>query len=59
MNQSDLFGQQFINAELDDGVRLAAADFHDVPRTGRDAMNFPRELLRAFTVTVFVKILHG
>ena len=58
MNERDLFGQQLINAEFDDGVRLAAADFHDVPRPGRDAVNLPRQLLRAFAIAIFVKVFH-
>jgi hypothetical protein len=46
VNERDLLRQQFINAEFHNRVRLAAADFHDVPRLRRDAVNFARKLLR-------------
>ena len=58
VDECNLLGQQFINAELHDGVRLAAANLHDVPGPRRDAVHFARNLLREFTVTVFVEKFH-
>ena len=40
-------------------VRLAAADFHDVPWPGREAVDFPRQLLRQLAVAIFVEVFHG
>ena len=51
--------QQFVDAELDDGVRLAAADLHERPRPRGDAANRPRVARRRFRVPVFVDEFHG
>jgi hypothetical protein len=40
VDERDLLWQQFINAKLNNGMRLPAANLHDVPRTLRDPMNF-------------------
>ena len=60
VNERDLFRQQFINAELHDGVRLAAADFHDVPRPRRDAVDFRAPIAaHSSAVAIFVQKFHG
>src|ERR1035437_1795313 len=59
VDESDLLRQQFINAEFDDRVRLPAADFHDVPWSCRDAVDFACELLREFRIAIFVEEFHG
>ena len=58
MDERDLFGQKFINAELDDGVRLAAANLHQVPGPCRDTVHLARNLLREVAVTIFVEVFH-
>ena len=50
--------QQFINAEFDDGVSLAAADFHHRPRPGRDFGDGAHERFGRLRVAVFVNEFH-
>ena len=50
--------QQAVDAVLDDGVRLAAADLHDGPRPGHGADNGVGQLPRGLAVAVFVQELH-
>ena len=59
VDERDLAGQQFVEAELDDGVGLAAADFHERPGPGGDAGDLVRELVRGLGVAVFVEVFHG
>ena len=58
VDERDLLGQQFIDAELDDGMGLAAADLHEGPGPGGDAGDLARELLRGFAIAVFVEVFH-
>ncbi len=59
VHQFDRFGENFINAIFDDGVRLPAADFHDDPGPGRGAGNRGGQFFRRFGVAIFVEIFHG
>src|SRR3989338_1497417 len=52
-------GEEFVNPEPDDGVRLPAADLHDHPRLGHDPVDGPRVLLNLRCVTILVKESHG
>ncbi len=55
----NLFGQQLIQPELDDGMRLSAANFHQRPGASGDAVDLLRERLRGSRVAIFAGILHG
>jgi hypothetical protein len=59
VDERDVLGKQFIEAELDDGMRLAAADLHDVPGSGRDPRDLTRILPGEIRIAVFVEIFHG
>ena len=52
-------GQHLVDAVLDDGVRLAAADFHDLPRARGGLVDFPRDPLRDLAVAKLGQVLHG
>src|ERR1019366_4444440 len=58
VNERNLLGQQLVDAELDDGVGLAAAHFHEGPGPRRDARYLPRKLVRGIGIAVFVQIFH-
>jgi len=58
VDEFDAFGEQVIDAVLDNGVRLTAADFHENPGTSLDAMHLGHEFGRKFAVAVFVEVLH-
>ena len=59
VNQLNWLRQQFINAELDDGVRLPAADLHYFPWSRRGPMKLARKLLREPGIAVFVQKFHS
>src|SRR5262249_15565433 len=59
VDERDACRQEFVNAEADDGVRLAAADFHQGPWPVRDIRNASRHLLGRLRVAVFIEVLHG
>ena len=58
VDERDLPGQQFVEAEFDDGMRLAAADFHERPGARRDAGDFVRVFVRGLGIAVFVEVFH-
>ena len=58
VDERDLAGQQLVEAEFDDGMRLAAADFHERPGAGGDAGDFVRVFVRGLGVAVFVEVFH-
>ena len=58
MDHFDASGKHLVDAVLDDGVRLAAADFHDLPRAGGDRVNFARHALRNFAIAELGEVLH-
>ncbi len=54
----DAGGQHLVDPILDDGVGLAAADFHDLPRLCGDLGDFARHALSDFAVAKLSQILH-
>ena len=48
MDERHLFGQQAVDARLDERVRLSAADLHQVPWPGDHLLDRPDELLRLY-----------
>ena len=59
MHERDRGRQQLVEAELDDAVRLPAADFHDGPRPRDPAGDRCGEFPRRGRVAKFVDELHG
>ena len=59
MHQLDPLGQELIDAVLDDGMRLPAADFHDDPGPGHGARNGVGQFARGRGVAIFVEVFHG
>ena len=58
MHQLHAFRQQMIDAVLDDGVRLPAADLHQHPGAGLNAAHLGYDLRRNVPVAIFIKIFH-
>ena len=58
VDQRDLPRQHFVQAEPHDGVRLAAADLHHVPRPGRDLRRSPGAAPHGVGVAVLVDVFH-
>ena len=58
VDERDLPGQQLVEAEFDDGMGLAAADFHERPGPRGDAGDFVRVFVRGLGVAVFVEVFH-
>src|SRR6185437_10864196 len=48
-----------VDAVLDDRMRLAAADFHDLPRPRGDFVNLARHSPSNFAVAEFVEVSHA
>ena len=59
VDERDLAGQQLVEAEFDDGMGLAAADFHERPGARRDAGDFVGVFVRGLGVAVFVEVFHA
>ncbi len=59
VDQFHLRRQQAVDAVLDNGVRLAAADLHDGPRPGNGARNGGRQRHGRLGVPVLVQVFHG
>ena len=53
MHHLDTCGQHLVDSVANDGVSLAAADFHDLPGTRRDVRDFARHALCDFAITKF------
>ena len=58
MHERDLFGQEVVDAELDDGVSLAAAHLHEGPGPSGNAGDRIGELLGKVSITIFVNVFH-
>src|ERR1700739_2691900 len=58
VNHLDAGGQHLVDAVANDGVCLAAADFHDLPRPRGNLVNFARHALGNFAVAEFGEVLH-
>src|SRR5208337_1794110 len=59
VDQSDFVGQQLVDSEFDDGVRLAAADLHQGPGPRGDGGDGLRILIGHLGVAVFIDISHA
>jgi hypothetical protein len=58
VHQLDAVGQQRFQSVFDDGVRLAAANLHQRPRTGNRAVNLSRKGRYDPGVAVLIDELH-
>jgi hypothetical protein len=56
--KEQIFGQQFINPEFHNSVRLASANLHDRPGTRGQACDGAGETLGAILIAVFIDIFH-
>src|SRR5206468_1402106 len=54
----DSGGQHLVDAVLDDGVGLSAADLHDLPRASGGGVDLARDSLGDFAVAEFVEVFH-
>jgi hypothetical protein len=59
VDQGEVRGQELIDAVAEDGVGLAAADFHDGPWPRDSGANGARQAARLFRVAEFVEELHA
>ena len=59
VNHFDSGREHLVDAVLDDGVGLAAADFHDLPRARGDLGDLAGEGAGDFAVAEFGEVLHG
>ncbi len=58
MDHLDASGQHLVNAITNDGVCLAAANLHDLPRTRGDLVNLARHALGDFAIAELGEVLH-
>src|ERR1035438_593241 len=58
MNHLDPGRQHLVDSVLDDGMRLPAADLHDLPGVRGDSVNLPRCPLRDLAIAEFGEVLH-
>ncbi len=59
MHELDAFGQESVDAVFDDGVSLAAANFHQHPGPRDDAVDLSHDFLGHGFVAIFVEVFHG
>jgi hypothetical protein len=57
VDHADVLGQQFVDALADQGVGLAAADFHQRPGTGRGGVDLGQESPGESGVAVLAEVL--
>ena len=55
VDQGDLFWQELVESVLHDGMRLPAADLHDIPGLGGDAPNFSHDGFGQRSVPQFIQ----
>ena len=59
MYQPDLWRQHLVQPEPDNGVCLAAADFHQIPGTCDETVDRVGAAQGRVRITVLVEVLHG
>ena len=58
VNHLDSRRKHLVDAVADDGMSLAAANFHDLPRAPGDLMNLTRHALGDFAIAELGEVLH-
>lgn len=59
VNEGDGGGENLVDPEFDDGVRLPPANLHQRPRPGGDSMEFGGKLADSGGIAIFIKVFHG
>ncbi len=59
VDQLDLRREHLVQAVLDDGMRLATADFHNHPGSGHKGMNLVQNTSHQCYVPILVEIFHS
>jgi hypothetical protein len=59
VHQLDFFWKNLIDAVFDDGMGLAAANFHDHPGLGHRVLDCGQDCFCQRRISVLIKIFHG